>query len=376
MFDIDIKDERNFTLHLIVFIIYLLVVIANHKKLLLQVNGKKSNYNYRSIFFWMLLICVFHFVDGDYYTTMQSVHEYKTGDEVYGMEPFYFGLTAFLQNNYLLFRFVVWGAALTAYCFAAKLFNLPLWFSIFILFFTNINTFAYARFTLAASTYFLGVALILNPLRRWKYLWIIIGFSFVALSIVFHKTAFILVAMTLLMLLPVNKYVIIAVIMLMPVVIPLVSSIFEYVLTGGGVVDNELILSKMEGYAGRDNDFGIGRKLMGASRFFFYYVEFVFFSYVLYWKKTQEDLRSIKCVYKITAGLVVGSVLFLFGGEEMETFFYRVLNMAMIPLTLIFCYLCYHRLLSKKTTYLLLLLGFISSMTKFMYASYLAYNLN
>ncbi len=375
MFDVDIKDERNFTLHLIVFIIYLLVIIANNKKLFLQINGKKSNFDYRGIFFWMLLICVFHFVDGDYYTTMQKVHEYRTGDEIYGLEPFYLVLSTFLNNNYLLFRLFVWGAALIAYCIAAKLFKLPLWFSIFILFFTNINTFAYARFTLAAASYFLAVALILNQHQKGKLIWYLLGFSLIALSIVFHKSAFILVAMTLILIIPVNRYVIIAVLILIPFLIPLVSYFFDYFLLSG-VIDNDLILNRMEMYAGRDNDFGIARKLMGASRFFFYYVEFIVFSYVLYWKTDKEEHRNIKGVYKITAGLVVGSVLFLFAGEEMETFFYRVLNMAMIPLTLIFCYLCCNNLLSKRTIHLLLFLGFVSSMTKFLYASYLAYYLN
>lgn len=369
MFDIFITNERNPVLYIGIFLFYLIVILFNNRRVKKVLNHRNYDFDWKLIFLCCLFVCVFHFVDGDFYTYQDEVHHYRYGDD-YIIEPFYYWLIPFIGNNYLIFRIIVWGISLLAFYQASQRFSIGKWFPLYLIFVTNINTFAYARATLAMSVYFWGISLILSPYRKKNISWGA-GIALIYLSTKFHTSAWLLVALALTVLIPLNKFIIVCVALLLPISLGLMSSIIDSLLLGG-IIEDERVLKKLGRYSDIDNDFGIARKLVGAFRFLLYYVETIVVTYILFWKTKTDIPYKEKGLYSVTLSIVAVATTFFFMGDAFETLFYRVLNMAMIPLTILVCMLYKQKLLGKKAFIFIVLLGFNAQLIKFLYTIYLS----
>ena len=190
----------------------------------------------------ILLFCIFNFCSGDfyhYYETIQdlsrshiNISQWKLGDH---MEVPYLLISKFVDYHYFAFRIIIWGGALFLSYLTAKRLNVDrgLWLFCFSAF--SLSLFAYARVSLAMAISFYGMSLIVKPNKKnsnssFSSFSVLMGIFLVGSSILFHKSAVIMLLIVPLSLIKINKKILIVTVIAFPIVTWLVNHhFFDYI---------------------------------------------------------------------------------------------------------------------------------------------------
>ena len=192
------------------------------------------------------------------------------------IEDIYVWISQHLAYDYLSFRFVIWGIALILLLLTLK--RLSINYNLALLFLGSvwILWFSYARFSLALSLVFWGIALIYKP---WKIKAVsyIVGLSAIVLSVFFHKTALFVVAITLITMVFKNmnsKGRIYLLILLTPVIISgFRFFIKQYMAIDFDDVEDEFLIARGQDYLLRGSSkIGIGTRIQRTLEIVPYYL--------------------------------------------------------------------------------------------------------
>ena len=287
--------------------------------------------------FLFLIHLIFAFDGGDFF----HYYEFFVEKDFERMEVVYGLIARLVGYNYLWFRVIVWGGALAIFQLTVKRFRLDVSKTTFLLYIMFIGVFDYARATLAMAVYFYGLSYICIPIRHDKFLSYILAAVLIALSIVLHRSMAFTAAMTVMVFLPLNPYVLFLMLVLFSFSAPILNNIFfDYILSGEFIPDEELT-GKIIGYANLsyDDRFSIFEWIRRTVSYLTFFLPIIYLAFKIFRKKYHGFLHSSMLrLYKVTVGILLLAVSTLMINVETFVIFYRYLFMAMIPVTILVSY--------------------------------------
>jgi hypothetical protein len=217
-----------------------------------------------------------------------------------------------------------------------------------LLFCSYIVLFAYARATAAMAVYYWGVSFLCKPIRGYKWLSYIFGLIIIYFSWEFHNSAIIMILITIILFLPINKWTIALVLISLPVIIS-ISKDYFLIIENLALDNYEEIGERMSRHTKTERAYTYSQAILSIFRYPSIYIPVIISTITLF---IDNKFRTIPThiirLYKVTFGIVLAaSVLYLFG-PAFNTMFYRVLFMAMIPVCLIITTLYKEGYISKK----------------------------
>lgn len=350
MFDFHLNIEKEAQLwHFFFFLFfYLLAYIASRKYVLGKYNTDKVP-AYATFCFCisLLVLTIAPYTQGDFYHYAEIV---QTGVGFAHLEDIYIWLVDVVGRNYFVWRIVVWGTAMLVVYITAKRLDVDVRYTFWVLFFFYINIFSYARASLAFAVYFCGLSFLLKPGKGLicKIISICFGLLLILSSQYFHSSAFALIAVTIVVLIPLNKklipiYAIVGLFLANEVINIIVEKLLSSESMTSEVVAEKFSYSQSSSV---DTFSGLSAILNYILQYGAYYIPVIIITKSFYKYSKQFDVVS-RNLYKIIIGLLFGSAFFLLS-EETFLFFYRILYMATIPITLELVYLYTHSFVSRK----------------------------
>ena len=187
-----VQDSATFFQVLIDLLLWLLIFLSFKKSFNypfhIPVNSKRIG------IFLILLFCLFAFWGGDYFHYRSAFNEFKlTGD--INQESVYKWFYSTFSFSYTAFRLAIWGLALTALLWAYSRLTPSVDLTLFFFGTSFLPIFSYARASLAMSIIILGISFISHPIKRFRLISLLIGTALLGVSVYFHKSAPIGVAM-------------------------------------------------------------------------------------------------------------------------------------------------------------------------------------
>ncbi len=336
-------------------IIYVLFIAVFYKRCVtnaLSLSSKPNKWLFLASLLLVITACIG--TDWFHYRDMVINYDFTSGAFNYG-EPVYRYIVAAVNRSYFLFRLVVWGSALFLTCIAFKRFGINLNVALFFLIAVFLIKFNYARGTLGMACYFVGLSYILKPNKGLFVLNLALAALFIWGAYVFHHSMLLLVLLTpVVIVLPLDKPFILAVVLL---AFPFLASVIDSNFLLIDQLENEYIADRFSRYMEREgteiNFWGIIENLFNYGVF----VIMITFDSVILVKNRRMVSAPIRRLYRVAISIVVFSVSFLFMGVESNVFFYRVLYMSFIPLTIITVSLFEQQLMSRKQYVVTLLWG-------------------
>lgn len=370
MFDFPMEEASVWT-SLYCLFVFLVILWINYYDAIKypfvkRVSLKKKKWVYIFIAFFFITHCM----HGDFFHFMESIRNYTyiSGYHHYG-EEIYQIIAKFVDKNYFLFRTIVWGGSFVLFCWTSRRFNVPVYYVAVFLFATQSITFAYARATAAMAVYFFGFSFLCKPLKKSKWLGYIVSILIIYLSWSFHNSALIMLIMTAIIMLPLRKWNIIAIVCVMPVFCFLLK---DYLFIFAEETSNEILSKKINTYTERELKNGIAAQIMNLFEYLSFYVPFIISSLQIFKKQIYPKVPlDIKNIYKVFFGLILVSSTFYLLGDTYVTFFYRILYMTMIPLSIIVVKLYQCGFMSRKQFYYCVIPGIINLILRYLYGIYL-----
>lgn len=306
-----------------------------------------------------LLFYLFYMVSGDYFSYKEIVESagftnlafYNVVD--FHIELAYVAIINFVNNNYILFRLVVWGGALLIFCITGAYLKLDRSTFIFYLCIFIVPLSATSRVTLAYAVAYLGYAFIVCPFAKGKFISYAIGFLLVFYSLWLHRSAPFLLAVFPLSLIRFNKKTISILLISVPIIILVTQTgLIDYIFSMETTAEDSLFDAQTaQGYLASDKKFsnkGLGELI----RLFLEYWCFGTITY-LYLKmifngKYKELPAEIQKYMNAVIAIVVFSVAFLVmpGANTYKTF-ERLIAFAIVPAAFSLSYLLKNEIDSK-----------------------------
>lgn len=319
--------------------------------------GKFVNSTFRAVTISAILIgfCLFYCLDTDFFNYMMVA----TSPEQYAgegtVEEIYLMLARVINGDYLLFRSLIWGSAVIIVYFACCLFKTSPYVAIMLLLLVFFNVFCYGRISLAMSIFWLGLSINYNS-RGWSMR--MIGVFFIFLSFVFHRSTAIVIACLGILFLPFNR----RNELIISTLVVIIGGGFAYLVLSGEVFSaGSDLAGRIDSYNNQiaEGQWG-GLNLVGL---FFRVSQYVLFYLVFFIVRSKIIKMSvvppqILALYKVTWILIVVSTAFLLA-LGFTPYFYRVINMTLIPLSILVSYLYLSREISPKLLKMVLLVSLI-----------------
>lgn len=282
------------------------------------------------------------------------------------IEDVYYMIMSFTRANYMSFRIVVWGLAQILTMLIFYRFGLDCYKTLFLFFCLFVSTFTYARVSLAMSVYFLGLSLILIPIKRVPIVNYIIGTLLLFLSISFHDSMIAVLALTPAIFLPLNKKWSITLLVIM---IPIFAYLLKTLLFNIGMfVDDEEILRSATGYLEKESDIGsFTARVLYWWNFISFFLCFTYITLVMIKNRNIIIRKHIVCLYRLVVALFIFSWSCFFIDLDNTIFFYRYLFMTMIPLTILFALFRRMRYISQKQFSTIAMLGLTPTLAVFLW---------
>ena len=311
------------------------------------------------------LYAVFYCINPDYFSYREWLNE--TDVKYWEKENVYIHIVLFCRNlsfdyPYEVFRLIVWGGGILMAYYTFRMYKrlmLP-GLALLLLFVFHASTFCYSRASLAMAIYFFGTAL---ALCHEKTIPKIIGIGIALSSFYFHHEMIIAIAVLPILFLPLEKkkYTILSILLLF-VAIYIISFISSNLQFLDLMFDNDDLSSRIE---------NVSEKGQGAFRLstLVNYLKYFYPFYLItkyFWKKKVP--KSIAGMYRITCGILMLSIAFMVVYGLRSVYTYRVLYMAMIPLTLLIDYGYCHGYFKKKHLLLMLLIAVLANSIRFINA--------
>lgn len=286
---------------------------------------------------------------GDFYHLMSHLNArgFTLDATEFGVESIYGIIGKTVGSNYLLFRSIVFGGAFFLYCKTAKRFGVDSYYAAVYIYVTHVILFSYARATLAMAIYFYGLSFLCVPRQNYKACGFIFSLFLIASCKEFHSSALIMIISTLSLFFPYRKWIIISLIVLTPILIKVFESQIGNILLSNQ--SDDYLMSKVVRYVGREQSIGIARIVIDTFSYASFYIPLLFSTIVIFFRNKANCIPvSIFRLYKVTFSLMYVSFLFYLLGEFYFTFFYRILYMSMIPLSIIVLKLHQEGYMSRK----------------------------
>lgn len=352
--------------------VYVFVLITNYKNTFKQPFNNRLNKStkYFNIFLAGFIIIIFC-KKGDFFHLMEHVKYYSFSPFAYNYgEEVYIEIARLVDKNYFLFRAIVWGGAFILFCWTAKRMEIPIYNAALTIFCSYIVLFSYARVTAAMAVYFFGLSFLCKPIKNLKWLSYLLGVIIIYASWQFHNSAIIMIAITTVLLVPLRKWSVMLVLLLLPIIAYVAKSYLQ-ILVMNIEGANEEIASKIAHYSEREFESSISGLLLNTMKYASFYIPIIITTITIFTKKnfTKVGTHIIR-MYKVAFGIIfLASVIYLFG-DVFRTIYYRTLYMAMIPLIIIALSLYKEGTISKKQFFWCYIPGLIYSFSAIVYDIY------
>ncbi len=371
---IDLKfTHGSLTLVLYCFILFAILAIKNYS----ICSNVLASYNYSAIrrkgFLWGVgLFSVTCFVNGDFYNYESLVHNYDfSANAINHGEPVYKYIILFLNRNYLLFRIVLWGGALFLFSRCITILGLEDYKVVYYMFTSYILTFSYARATLAMSIYFLGIVMLCTHINR-SLIIKILGIILIPCSFFFHNSMIILITITPIIFFPLNRKTFFLTLLLIPAIFIVFTDIWTNIISDNFFLENEKLYDQISMYAERTTkEINWKGKLYEWSNYLTYFIPILILSYNVYFKGHNKLPSYIESFFKLALTLALIAVMFLFLNIEGKVFFYRILFMSFIPLSIVAYYAASCNIINRKTYIAMINIGLLAQLYRFFYSLYL-----
>ena len=311
----------------------------------------------------ILIFLLFAYWDTDYFSFRQTFHKSLEGFR----DPLYYYLSLISFNSYTIFRLIIWGSALLLLKKTSNRFgifpNIAAYvFSIFFLL-----TLSYARVSLGMAMYFYGLSFLIKPHptnRFWGFVW---GLTFVCCSYFGHRSLLVLIALTPLAMLQLDrkKLIILG-------CVGIAASGFAATLLSD-LISGSLSVSDTMGAAGEaaeqyanieiEMEYNWKFALMRNLRFYSIYIAMAYIAWkVTFSKESKLIAPEIKRLATVSCAILLFSVSFLLAPSwGADIIGYRYLYMLGIPVCIIISYISTNNLCKPRTISLLLLLAYLYS---------------
>lgn len=321
----------------------LIYTLASYKKWPTTSNSKSRN------LFWLLFLGVFavtYTIDSDFFHYKEMVSSTREVLD-YGLELVYQHIILFIDNNYLLFRIIIFGGAALIYYFVLARFDINKTVGILLMVIVFGGIFSYARATLAFSLYYLGLSFIIpqgvaRKTRGHSFRIVpsslLIGLCFIAFSYFFHRSMLILIALTPLVFLKLDKKSIYIIALVSPLSLYALRTIMGDVfslLTFDAVIDQRITKTYAEAIESNANWRGVVGSILHYGK---YVISFIIISISIFRNQLRVN-RKILHLYSFYAALTYIAILCypLFEGNIIYS--HRFLNMTIVPIIVIVAYL-------------------------------------
>lgn len=352
--------------------LFILIILSKNKRVVFS----NTNYRVNTFVFWLfLLFCTTCFLDGDNFHYTQWVKNANTKgiiDPFSSAEPFYQYISFFINENYFLFRLIVWGGALLLFSATAKRIDINPRLALYLLFMLFLVTFTFSRMTLAVVAYFYGLSFLIKPGARNTILKILLGIVIIIIAREFHRSANVLLALTPLLLIPNVKNKKIKLIMIICSAIVVYFASYVIIQDMGELVQltgDDSVVDKYNKYAIKDVE-TLG---LGASIYFG-------FRHIILWGVTivcyinnQNNKESFVSynLYKFSFSLLLFALVLRTIPDTLLEFAKRLDDMATIPVTLLLGYSLSHYNLPINKCNLFVRIGVLANLYKIVYYLYL-----
>ena len=322
----------------------LLLIIGSYYGLVLFFYWKANITNFDRIkesqlllIFFVFIHLLFAFEGGDYYHYYQKV---STG-RVDSYEEFYKWLAFFVGYDYLMFRTIVWGGAFLFFILTAKRLGCDVYKVTYLLYIMYFTIFDYARASLGMSVFFFGLSFWCMPIKHYKILsYVIIGPLIMLMAPLFHTSMYLALLVSWFVLIPINKKILITVIVLFSISSSIIFSIYSNTVNMI-IIENGEFSDKIASYSDQVKEI----QLFSIYEIIRKYVEYatiifpmILMSFKLFDKqyKGRQHTAMIR-LYKVTTGIILMAVSLLIATDTI-ILFYRILFFSIIPITILFYY--------------------------------------
>lgn len=338
--------------------------ITNSQSYLIYRNHKAQE---RFLFFGFLIYAMTFWINSDFFGYIEYAKESDTDFSYNLLAPMEYGhqiICSIVNGNWIGFRFFCWGGALVLYVMTARQLQINVLNSLFVLFASFSYIFSYGRVTLAMAFFFYGIACIIGPGRNGFFRGII-GVLFVIGSFFFHSSALLMIALTPIAFIPkkYSKISIFTILIFIAIVIVLTFSI-DLMYANSNSLD-DTTSSKLNRYSEKDIDTANIWGIISAT--IAYTGQFLPVFLIL--KSSLNKRGTLKPYIAkmtiLTSIIVFVSIGFYFSGKGQFVLFYRTLNMAMIPTSLLISYFYLNGIFKKSTYYWSIAFGITSIMQKY-----------
>lgn len=369
MFDFPIKESSVGT-SLYCLFFYLAIIFTNYKYgLKFPFTRSVSSRKIKWTLFFIGFFFITHCLKGDFFHMMEHVYDYSSIPGAYNFgEEIYPKIGLFVGKNYFLFRTVVWGGAFVLFCLTARKMDIPVYYAAVLLLATHSIIFCYARATAAMAVYFFGLSFLCKPLNNkwWSY---VIGLFVIILSCAFHRSAIIMVIMTIMILIPIQK----RSILLLFIALPILSVVFKNILMAVALSEStdEILSNKIQSYSEREINHGVSGLIIMFLEYGSFYIPAILTAMSIFINGNMKKIPTeVFLMFKVALGLVMVSILFLFMGSSYVTFVYRMLFMSMIPLTLVIVKLYKCNIMNHKYLLVCIYSGIAYCLVRYVYTIY------
>ena len=284
----------------------------------------------------------------DFFTYKSFVHD-TYGTEVMHLEAVYGYILFLISNNYFLFRVIVWGLAVLFILRASERMGLSKYYVLFFLMLSFYSIFSYARVSLAMAIFFDGVSFVVPKVGKRTALKVMVGIAIMLLSVVFHRSLLVLVALALPVLLPANRKIFAAFLVIIPIAFFIAGRYFgDLIMMSSEAESMSDISYLMDTYSAREvesaNWKGMIRKVLQYSLIF---IPLIYSAVVADRRKNEMDWQ-MRVLLRFCIVTVVLSFSTFFLSFESAVMFYRILNMVIIPLSMLIVAMLQKKLITAR----------------------------
>lgn len=352
-------------------IFFVIIVFVGYQKCVNLSNRYKHNKLFSFLVFVFVVTCS---VTGDFYHYQQMVWNYDfTPGALNHGEPIYKYIIGFVDRNYLLFRILVWGGGLLVYNKLVQRIGLNQSNVLFVMFSLYVLVYSYARSSLAMVLYFWGVTvLVVNKKNILPGK--IIGLLLICLSYCFHHSMIIAIVLTPIIFIKLTKGRVLFLMTILPLLFFIGKGYIQQLIFAESIFSNDDLQGTLEFYSNREvaatNWKG---KIYEFSGYLTFFIPLLTCLYSLYFRKKNRvnAPQIIQAFLKLSIALVLISVMFLFLDIQGKVFFYRILYMTFIPISIVLYYIYDAGLIKKKTFCYIIAYGIAAQLYRLLYSIYL-----
>lgn len=368
--------DNTFLYILFDILLYWFIVTKSRNSIL---HSKKFIKNqYYTLLAVLLIFSLFPFFSGDYYHYKEGFEDIMGGYST-GLEPIYTDIANIVGGSYLLFRLVIWGGSLLCISKTLSLVSIRKEYTLVVFAALFICMFSYARVSLSMALLFLGYALISNTTNVLS-LKNVVAVALIASSFFFHKSAAFGIAMVVIsyFLYDMSRKKMVMLCLIAPFAVTIISYSLNTFLSYSISYDSNLFSERtIDTYLSSDASFssaGIAQKIGDILYRCHIYMILVLYI-VLVWKNEfnvfPKGVKMLSTSFFIIT-VIASCFLFDYGGISTYTLYYRLLNFAMIPASVLVGH-CLSEKIHDRLVHYILVVGITAAFYTMLYSLYCSY---